>query len=219
VPDRAAICDTSYEVESTWTYLREVMQPYLDRTCGLEIQIVPHDWARVDLCDKSGLTLVPAYTADGGRLSAFCSAEWKRDCMERWLRWLGVVEAVQWIGFSIDEFRRAKKDHRPWLHLEFPLIDLFVNRAICQTIIREAGLPLPHKSRCACCPHQNADEWAEVRANPADWQTALRVEAEINRLDPRQSGLYLHSDRVPLETVVIGQSTGSTPCDSSSCWT
>jgi len=69
VPDLAGIADTGRERRTTWDYLRDVMQPYLDPV-GLKIEIVPHTLAHVDLYAKDGLTLLPAYTKEG-RLSLF----------------------------------------------------------------------------------------------------------------------------------------------------
>ena len=194
------------------------MQPFLD-PIGLTIQVVPHSFARVDLCDKNGLTLIPAYTEEG-RLASFCSGEWKRDAMERWLRFVGVKQATQWLGFSIDEAWRAKKDHRSWLRLDFPLINLFVNRAMCADLIRKAGLPIPLKSRCFMCPHQNDAEWQEVRNDPKDWAKAIEVEQMVNASDPEQSGLYLWSGRRPLVMADFGAETETgRPCNSGNCFT
>ena len=123
-PDLAVISDTSRERRTTWEYLCQHMQPHLDPV-GVKIEIAPHTLARVDLYDKSGLTLVPAYTAEG-RLAAFCSGEWKRDVCERWLRSKGVTECEQWIGYSLDELWRVKKDHRGWCKIAYPLIDKMV---------------------------------------------------------------------------------------------
>ncbi len=221
VPDLAVIADTGRERRTTWEYLRDQMQPYLD-SIGLTIQIAGHDLARVDLCDRSGLTLVPAFTEEG-RLSAFCSGEWKRDVIERWLRLQGITECTSWIGFSIDEvWRVSKKDHRKWCRLEFPLIDLFINRAMCRQIIEDAGLPLPSKSRCYGCPHQNNEEWQEVRDDPVDWPKAVEMERQINASDPEQSNLFLYKGRVPLELATFSTSpdtTGSRPCEAGNCFT
>src|SRR5581483_1975193 len=98
VPDLAGIMDTRREVGSTWRYLHGVLNPYLRAKRGFQVEVIPHTFARVDLYDKDGLTLMPAYTAEG-RLSAFCSGEWKRDAMERWLRSKGVKTCTQWLGF------------------------------------------------------------------------------------------------------------------------
>lgn len=222
-PDLSGIADTSRERQATWDYLRDHLQPYL-RPIGVEIEIVPHSLARIDLYDKSGLTLMPAYTAEG-RLSSFCSGEWKRDVMERWLRLKGVTECIQWLGFSMDELRRATgKAHRPWCRPDYPLINLLLTRAGCERIITEAGLPIPDKSRCWCCPHQNAQEWAQVRTNPEEWAKAVALDEEIRACDPEERGdLFLHSSRVPLALADLSYDAELPPlfrhCQDAGCWT
>src|SRR5580693_9356902 len=97
---------------------------------------------------------------------------------------------------------------------------MWINRAMCQTIIQEAGLPIPSKSRCSCCPHQNDYEWKEVADHPEDWARAVEVERQINASDPEQSGLYLHKGRVPLRMAEFGGAdTESRPCEAGNCFT
>lgn len=199
MPDMAAIVDTSREVQSTWDYLSSTLQPYLD-PCGLKVQIIPHSVSLVDIYEKSGLPNMPLYTKEG-RLPAYCSGHWKRDVFERWLRLQGVKTCTMWLGFSSDEQRRATyKAHRPWCLPAYPLIDMVrLSRAGCERIIEAAGLPLPRKSRCWQCPHQNAKEWAEIKANPEEWAKAVCLDNEIRANDPTERGeLFLHSSRVPL---------------------
>lgn len=235
-PDLIGIADTGREIGSTWEYLHTVTQPYLARV-GLAVEIVPHSLARVDLCNKSGLTLMPCYTKTEaginlfgemsyaeGRLAAFCSGEWKRDVMERWLRSKGVKRCEQWIGYSLDEVWRVKGDHRAWCRRRHPLIELRVTRKGCGEIIRAAGLPMPKKSRCYCCPHQTTEEWQEVRGRPDDFAAAVAVEDEVNRTDPDHGGeLYLYSGRVPLALATFrddaGPGVASRPCEAGGCWT
>lgn len=223
VPDLAGIADTGRERRTTWDYLNRFMQPYLD-PIGLKIEVIPHTLSRVDLYAKDGATLMPAYTSEG-RLSPFCSGEWKRDVFERWLRSKGVKTATSWIGYSMDELWRVKKDHRSWLNLEFPLIDLWINRAMIPGIVQAAGLPLPHKSRCWCCPHQTPEEWLEVQDDADEWAAAVALDHEIREKDPRQEELYLYSGRVPLEMANFAADIKrpwdkpGRPCESGSCWT
>lgn len=220
-PDIACIADTGREKRTTWQYLTEHMQPYLDRI-GLQIQIIPHSLATRDLYASDGRTLLPAYDGDDGRMATFCSGHWKRDVVERWLRLQGVEEAVSWIGFSIDEMDRVSaKDHRPWCKIEYPLIDRMINRTMCKGLIRGAGLPEPLKSRCFGCPHQSDKEWLEVKEDPVDWAKALALDNEIRASDPEGTGLYLYSGRVPLEMATFGSEPGvpARPCDSGYCWT
>ncbi len=199
VPDLSAIVDTGRERRTTWEYLHGVLNPYLRAKRGIEVEVVPHSFSRVDLYDKTGTTLMPAYT-DEGRLPAFCSGEWKRDAFERWLRSRNTKECTMWLGFSLDERQRATgKAHRPWCVPAYPLIDLRLTRGACIRLIEAAGLPVPSKSRCWMCPHQNVEEWNEVKADPEEWAAAVRLDAEIRANDPEGKGLFLHSSRVPLE--------------------
>jgi hypothetical protein len=237
-PDLIGIADTSREAGSTWEYLDGVIRPYLAEV-GLRVEVVPHSLARADLFGGDGLTLMPAYTrtveagqktlwggesyADG-RLPTYCSGEWKRDVIERWLRSKGVKECDCWIGFSLDEASRVKADHRPWCHLRFPLIEKRITREMCGRIITGAGLPLPKKSRCFACPHQTPEEWREVKARPDEWEAAIRLERLINESQPDQTGeLFLYSGRVPLEMADFDNDTGlappAKPCETGHCWT
>lgn len=223
LPDLAVIADTGRERRTTWDYLRDVVQPYL-KPVGLTIQVAPHTLARVDLYAKDGLTLMPAYTT-AGRLPAYCSGEWKRDVCERWLRLQGVKEADQWIGYSFDERGRVKKDHRPWLHNQFPLIDLRITRYGCTQLIEKAGLPPAHKSRCWSCPHQTAEEWQQVRDDPEEWAAAVALDEQIRECDPEMRGdLYLYSGRKPLPLADFQADMPEVPplfraCEGASCWT
>lgn len=223
VPDLAVIADTGRERRTTWDYLDNVVRPYLKPT-GLEIAVASHALARVDLFDKSGLTLMPAYTAEG-RLAAFCSGEWKRDVCERWLRLQGVKECDQWIGYSLDEQRRVKKDHRAWCRLKFPLIDLRITRYGCRLLTEKAGLPPAHKSRCWMCPHQTAEEWQQVREDPEEWAAAVALDERVRESDPEQRGdLYLYAGRKPLPLADFKADVPEVPplfraCDGASCWT
>ena len=221
-PDLAVIADTSREVVTTWEYLYGITQPYLDQI-GLKIEVAPHTMSRVDLYDKSGLTLIPAYTSEG-RLASFCSGEWKRDVVERWLRLKGVKECDSWIGYSIDEQNRVKGDHRPWCHLKYPLCEKRISRAMCRRIIEGAGLSIPKKSRCWMCPHQTAAEWLEIKARPEEFAAAVKLETAINSNDPKQEGLFLWSGRVPLEMADFeAVNKDDLPlfkdCEAGGCWT
>ncbi len=194
-PDRIVIADTSREAASTWDYLTTHVQPLL-AGMGLEVEIAPHTLATRDLYDSGGGVLMPLYTATG-ILRTFCSNEWKAYVVRRYLRTQGITTAVQWIGFSLDERRRAKADEPPW-YRRYPLIELMLTRHDCAGIITAAGLPLPHKSACWCCPYRSNAEWRLLRDHyPLDWQQALALDEEL-RANDEQGAVYLHRSRVPL---------------------
>lgn len=222
-PELSVIADTGRERRTTWEYLRDHMQPFLDPV-GVTIQIAPHSLAgKWDLYAADGTPLVPAYDGAEGRLSTFCSGKWKADVVQRWLRQQGVRECVQWIGYSMDELWRAKKDKHHWCRTEYPLIEKWINRAMCYAIIEKAGLPIPKKSRCYGCPHQSDAEWQEVKEDPVDWPKAVAMDEEVRRNDPQGKGLYLYSGRVPLALADFTHGTGivapARPCETGHCWT
>lgn len=220
-PDLACIANTGREKRTTWRYLGAVMRPYL-KEVGVKVVVIPRSFNRVGYYGKSGLPLSGVYTATG-KVPKYCSGEWKRDTVERWLRAQGVEECDCYIGYSSDEQRRVMQDHRDWCHYRYPLIELGINLASCLAIVERAGLPQAPKSRCYDCPEQNDDEWEEVRADPADWQRAVATEKEVNELDPRGDGLYLWSGRVPLEMADFtrgqGQLFPARHCQGGDCFT
>jgi hypothetical protein len=222
VPDLAGIVDTAREVKTTWAYLRDQLNPYLRRTRGFEVEVIPHSLAGRDLYSANGDVLLPAFTSEG-RLPTFCSGAWKTDTFERWLRHKGVGTCTFWLGFSLDERHRATgKAHRPWCQPAYPLIDRRLTRGDCVRLIEAAGLPVPSKSRCWMCSHQNAEEWAEVKADPEEWAAAVALDAAVREADER-GALFLHASRVPLPLADLTVDDGLGPlfrqCQDAGCWT
>jgi hypothetical protein len=223
-PTWTVIADTGREKRTTWEYMNNVMQPYLDRKgTGIKIEVAPHTLATKDLYGPTGLTLMPMYTREG-RLPAYCSGHWKRDVIERWLRLQGVESCEQWLGFSWDEKHRRKENHRQWVRNVFPLCDRHITRDGCKLIIEKAGLPLPSKSRCYQCPHMTPEEWLEVKASPEEFAAAMALEKRINENDPEQAGLFLYSGRVPLEMADFQKDIPEFPplfraCEGGNCFT
>lgn len=236
VPERACIADTSREKKTTWAYLANHAQPLLDRV-GLQVETIPHSYALVDLYDKHGGPLIPAFTKDGeGQLRTFCSGEWKRDVVYRWLRdpergYGPDTPIIQWLGYSTNEIGRCKRARRAWAETHWPLImgyGIRASRRDCERIIVAAGLPLPKKSRCWCCPLQTDDEWLDQQANePDEHELAVELDRRIAASDPRGQGLYLHQSGAPLSTVKLQPRSesslplfrGSQGCAGASCFT
>ncbi len=85
-PDRSVIVDTEREKSETWAYFAAVLQPALQRVGVDIVRVRKSEYATVDLYGHNGDLLIPAYTAHDGRLNGFCSNEWKRRVVQRWLR-------------------------------------------------------------------------------------------------------------------------------------
>ena len=234
-PERGVIANTGRESSATWRYLTEHAQPLLD-SIGLTIEIIPHSYALRDLYDGKNRPLIPAFTAGGkGQTRAYCSGEWKRDVVYRWLRepergYGPRNPIIQWIGYSRDEIGRCKPAKQKYVEIQWPLImgyGVTMTRAECGAVILAEGLPLPVKSACSICPWRTNAEWAwQKEHEPADHLYAIQVDREITRTDERD-GLFLHRSGVPLEFADL--STPDAPehplfgrgegCDVSGCFT
>lgn len=227
-PDRVVIADTGREKQSTWDYLEEIVQPRMTRI-GLPVEIASRRLAYVDLYGHNGDLLLPVYTARG-KLSAFCSDEWKANVVNRYMKLttLGytpsdidimphadIMQAmkrraigyVSWIGFALDERQRIKgRDQRA-----FPLVDLALTKTDCRAIITNAGLPLPPPSSCWMCPNMSNAEWRYVRDTyPSDFERACRLDEDIREEDQERghAGVWLHHTRVPLRAADLDADDG-----------
>jgi hypothetical protein len=230
-PERIVMADTSREASATWAYLDAVVQPALAEA-DLRVEIAPHTLATRDLYDGSGRALMPVYTRQAGgrrvgQMRNFCSGEWKRDVVRRFVRSLGYGPegrsergpVVNWVGISRDEAGRMGGDRRKWVVTRWPLVfDRPTTRAGCLDLIDEAGWPRPPKSSCWCCPYRGDAQWRELRDGwPEDWAQAVSLEAELRR---RDSGVYLHRSGVPLGEAALGDGEAEgLPCTSGQCWT
>jgi hypothetical protein len=150
-PDLAVIADTERERSSTWAYFDSVLHPAL-LAVGVDIvRVRKSDLATVDLWggEKDDTLLIPAFTQQesGGKFSGYCSNEWKKRVIDRWLRSQGIKCAVKWIGISLDEMRRVRsgKDVR------YPLIfDVPMRREGCIKVVRDMVGLMPHVRLVGC---------------------------------------------------------------------
>jgi 3'-phosphoadenosine 5'-phosphosulfate sulfotransferase (PAPS reductase)/FAD synthetase len=211
-PDRIVIADTGRENTSTWEYRKEVTQP-LAQSIGLTIEIAPRSLAYVDLYAHNGDLLLPVYTLTG-KLSAYCSTEWKQRVVRRYLKQQGIDSATAWIGYAIDERKRYtpnKEDAAgPW-YRRFPLFELHLTKRDCMSIIERAGLPIPPPSACWMCANKRNEEWRYERDTyPADFERACQLDEEIREEDVARgnSGVWLHHSRVPLREANIDVDEG-----------
>lgn len=110
-----------------------------------------------------------------------CSAKYKGDTSRWWAKrqpwladaWASGQRAIKIIGYDASEQRRARPAFQdPWESVRFvpwyPLIEAGLDRDDCETLIAEAGLPLPGKSACTFCPHNTMAEWEALRRDEPD---------------------------------------------------
>lgn len=233
-PERIVMADTGREASATWAYLGDVVGPALAEA-GLEVEVAPHTLATRDLYSSDGKPLMPVYTRrpgdDGrgpvGQMRNFCSGEWKREVVRRYVRSLGYGPegrsergpVVNWLGISRDEVNRLSGDRVQWMTTRWPLLfDRPTTRAGCVRLVEEHGWPRPPKSSCGCCPFRGDRQWRELRDEwPEDWAQAVALEAELRERDP---GLFFHRSGVPLAEAALGDGEtdeAGLPCQSGFC--
>lgn len=219
VPDYALIVDTEREQSTTWIYLDTVIRPAL-LTVGVEIvRIKKSEFATVDVYGgKEGKTLLlPAFTnlhGNVGKLSTFCSNEWKLRVAERWERKNGIKKSVKWLGISCDEKNRIQSG----VDIRYPLIEMRMNRGDCIKLVKDMGWPPAPRSSCYMCPNHLAAEWRDIRDNkPEDWKAAILFEQEMQQKD---KNAFLHHDCVPLAEADLDERNGVLfgHCDSGLCF-
>ncbi len=216
-PDYSCIADTGREKQSTWDYLREVIQPALP----FKIHIIPKsEFATVDLWGgKDGKSLlIPAYTNESGKIGKmdnFCSNEWKVRVCERWLSKRAVSSFQSWIGFSLDEPRRwikMKKSKGDYLFL--PLVDAVPTTSQqAVEMVERMGWPTPKHSSCWMCPNMGDVEWSEL--SPEELEQACVLDEQIREIDPNA---FLHSSCIPLREVKFILKEQVRPCESGVCF-
>ena len=219
-PECTVIADTGREASETWEYLDEHVGPLL-ATVGIEVEIAPHDLATVDLYSENGDLLMPMFTGNG-KLPTFCSNEWKKRVIYRYLRQRGYGPdnpVTMWLGISVDEIHRAKPSGTAWVENDWPLLmHVPSRRDECKRIVTDAGLPPPPRSSCWMCPHRNNVQWRRLRDEfPDDWAEAIKLEQLVRSND---KVVYLHHSAVPLAEADLNddQRDMFDACDSGFCF-
>ncbi len=203
-PDMVVMADTGREASETWDYAEE-----LRRAAAEEARAAPRSGAAQPVeagSVRPERRAAPAGVDARGRLPTFCSKEWKRRVVRRYLRAAGVGDCVTWIGISLDEFGRAKDSERKWQEFEWPLLfDVPLRRSECRQLVIDYGLPPPPRSSCWCCPHRQDPEWRRLREHyPEDWLGACEVDEAIRAQDRGPAGrVWLHKSRRPLAEAAL----------------
>lgn len=170
----------------------------------------------------------PVRMSNGAPGNRSCTSEFKIRVIDRELARRGATptnQATIGLGISVDEIHRARtpEDPRqPRVLRSYPLIDLGLNRADCQAVIRAAGLPLPPKSSCWFCPFHDMDAWRRLRREHPDLFN--QAEALEVRLNERRDALgkehvWLTRYARPIREVVADQLTLEGTTDLDTCET
>jgi hypothetical protein len=187
-PDLVLFSDTGGEREGTYEHVRE-MSAMLE-----EHELPPITW--VTNAGREGFPHRSledeCYTNQTLPSLAFgnkgCSAKWKRQPMDRYLRtWLPAVtswarggKVVRLIGIDADESHRSANlmdlDDPRWIYRR-PLVDWDWGRDECVAEIERSGVAAPTKSACWFCPAMKKGEVLRLaKEEPELYQRAVNME-------------------------------------------
>lgn len=189
------------ENPATLSYVRHIALPYAQEH-GIELIELQRTrygepetlYGRLTREGSRSIGIPVRLARSGAPANRACTGDFKIKVIAKWLREHGATKddpAVSGLGISLDEFRRMRSDsgiaHQK---LDYPLIDLRIDRQQCMNIIRDAGLPVPPKSSCWFCPFHSLRTWQEMRQEqPELFKKACDLEALIiKRMDDFKSG-------------------------------
>ncbi|WP_156755853.1 adenine nucleotide alpha hydrolase family protein [Actinokineospora pegani] len=219
--DAALFADTGWEPQAVYANLDRLRTTAAK--AGIPVRRVSVGNIRTDALDPAHrFVSMPLHTLnpDGshGLARRQCTKEYKLVPLKRAAReMLGYphpqrvpngVYAEQAIGISTDEVTRAKDSGLRFLRNVFPLLDLGLDRAACQTYLAERGYGDTVKSACVGCPFHGNAGWRWVRDNdPQGWAEAVEFDKAIRHGYPRattdgvplRGQYFLHRSRVPLD--------------------
>lgn len=195
--DFAINADTGHESELTYDFAARWTGWLEER--GVRVVTVQN--TNNPLLRENNQCAIPAFISDGGMAGRQCTAPWKIAPMRRYIqaqRNNAIVE--QWLGISLDEFRRMKDSNVKYITHRWPLIEKKMTRADCIKWLDAHDLEAPSKSACTFCPYHSTSDWRRVKLNPADWAEAVAVDNAIRHAHPPYE-LFVHPSRKPLQNV------------------
>jgi hypothetical protein len=168
----------------------------------------------------SGSPIPPLFLADPeGVVPKQCSKEFKTRVVSKFIRdRLGLAPGERapkhfkielWLGISMDEIARAKRNEIPWFTNRFPLIEAGLSRRDCISYLTSIGFPEPPKSSCIWCPFRRKAQWKEMRDNEADDFSAACDYDDAWRIIPGLTGrAYISDERIPLRDLDLDGDLG-----------
>ena len=147
--------DTGAERDETYSFLH-VFNEWLGEY-GLSITRIGADY-RSNYYRPNLINAMEAYCQIPFMRARWCTKEYKIRPIKRWCNQNGYDFNQCFVGIAYDEAHRQPGKIRP-------LVDWKVTRSDCARVIQEAGLPVPPRSGCWCCPFQSRSQWRHL------WET------------------------------------------------
>jgi len=175
---RIVFADTGAEMPETICYVN-YFSNWLKREHDITIETVSAG-NLIEYCEKH--RMVPS------RMYRWCTRIFKVQPLEAFAKKNGCTLSL--IGFDAGEAHRSESNnfaHKA--NRRFPLIEANIDLAGCIKIIQDAGLEVPKKSGCWCCPFARKAHFEDLRTYKPDlWERALALEENA---DCFQQKIYL----------------------------
>lgn len=161
-PWQCLFADTQEEKPETYRYVKMFDRWLDERGAGLTI-----------VQGMSPMAYWRKYSLTGSRIYRKCTEVAKIKPIQEFLDGSGNV--LQLIGIDAGESHRARSDPTK----RYPLIEADIDRDGCVEIIKGAGLCVPVKSGCWCCPFARV---GEVKALIRDYPDRVAEIVELERI-------------------------------------
>ena len=103
------------------------------------------------------------------------------------------------LGFSTDEYWRAKENRTRWIKNIFPLLKLKMSRKDCIDLLKKYGIT-PVRSACYFCPLMSDGEWKNLKdKHPKEFEKAVIYDEKIRDITSHKN--YLHRSHRPLKEI------------------
>jgi hypothetical protein len=214
--DAFVFSDTGFEQSIVFDFLEKYTLPMLEKA-GIPFYIAKCEEFAGKLHGKTTYAnwlLPPFFHLDGdseiGRLPAYCSTNWKRKIIERFLKKEYDAKRYELImGFSIYEMHRAgrMKSTKKYQY-KFPLLDLKMSRGDCVALVNRTFNAPPPRSSCYFCPNHTQHEWHEVM-NSKDREKVIEVDRMIRTTILDGVTCYLTADCKPIDEIEFDEKNES----------
>lgn len=204
------------EHPATLRYVRDVAVPYCEQH-GIELAILDRTgrgkpttlWENLNQEGSRSINIPVRMSGSGAPGRRNCTGQYKIRRIASEVKRRGATKetpALVALGISLDEYQRMRTESGiEWEHLDYPLIDLRLDRAACIRIITDAGLPEPGKSSCFFCPFHTRAHWQRMkRDEPELFAKSVQLERTLNerRAALGRDPVWLTDALRPLDEVV-----------------
>ena len=138
--DAIIFADTGWEHPLTYEWIKIVQELFPDKFVRIE-------------------TNMPG---DINHHPPICTKKYKVEPIRRYLRSIGITNAIKYLGMTIDEENRVHDNSIKWVKHEYPLVRMKMSRKDCQKYLLEHVGFVPLRSGCTICKYHKGIKFEKV---------------------------------------------------------